>query len=83
METNDLSVIDLLTEIRDIQRILLENDKARMAITQRQAELYSRNLEAAEEQREASERRVRISIMLSILFAVAVFFMILLLLTHR
>lgn len=70
MNGEEPTIVDLLTEIRDLQRRLVENDVTRLAFTQQQVDLYSRNLAA-------SERRARIGITSSIVFAVAMFLMIL------
>ena len=75
MNLDEPAVITLLTEIRDLQRQLLDNDRVRLAIAQQQAGLYRDNLDAAEKQK-------RRSLTFVVLYCVALGIFVFVLLTH-
>jgi hypothetical protein len=76
MNLDEPTVITLLTEIRDAQRQLLDNDRVRLAIAQQQANLYRDNLEASEQQR---RRSLTVVVVYVVVFGIFTF----VLLTHR
>ena len=83
MNTDDTSIIALLTEIRDLQRRLLENDKERLALAQQQADLSRHSADIYREHMEAHESTKTRAIIYSMLYGVGLFIMVLVVLTHR
>lgn len=75
MNANDARVVELLTEIRDIQRDLQAKQAEVLASHRVQAELYTAYYADA-------ARRMRYSTISAIVFGVAVFVMIFLFLSH-